>query len=106
MLAELTPIEIRDLIATQKNVLLIDVREPGEYAVARIEGAKLIPMRTLPEQLVSLPRDGEIVLYCHHGMRSEMAGDFLVKQGFSRVAHMLGGIDRWSDDVDTSVAKY
>jgi rhodanese-related sulfurtransferase len=106
MLTELTPTEIRDLMSTQPDVLLIDVREPGEYAIARIDGARLIPMRTLPDQLATLPRDGAIVLYCHHGMRSETAGEFLVGQGFSNVAHMVGGIDRWSDDIDASVAKY
>jgi rhodanese-related sulfurtransferase len=106
MLAELTPTEVRDKIASDTDALLIDVREPGEYAIARITGARLIPMRTLPEQLQNLSRDGQIILYCHHGMRSEMAGEFLVGQGFSNVAHMVGGIDRWSDDVDSSVPKY
>ena len=106
MLSNLTPLQIRDALATRSDVLLVDVREPAEYAVAHIDGATLIPMRTLPQQLGQLPRDHEIVLHCHHGMRSEMAGDFLLSQGFARVSHMVGGIDRWSDDVDPAVAKY
>lgn len=106
MLSNLTPLQIRDALATRSDVLLVDVREPGEHAVAHIDGAMLIPMRTLPQQLGQLPRDHEIILHCHHGMRSEMAGDFLLSQGFERVSHMVGGIDRWSDDVDPTVAKY
>ena len=106
MLSNLTPLQIRDTLAARHDVLLVDVREPAEYAVAHIDGATLIPMRTLPQQLEQLPRDHEIILHCHHGMRSEMAGDFLLSQGFARVSHMVGGIDRWSDDVDPTVAKY
>jgi len=106
MLSNLTPLQIRDALVTRSDVLLVDVREPGEHAVAHIDGAMLIPMRTLPQQLGQLPRDHEIILHCHHGMRSEMAGDFLLSQGFERVSHMVGGIDRWSDDVDPTVAKY
>ena len=106
MLSNRTPIEIRDALSARTDVVLVDVREPGEYATAHIDGAMLIPLRTLPQQLEALPRDREIILHCHHGMRSEMAGDFLLSQGFSRVSHMIGGIDRWSDDVDPTVAKY
>jgi rhodanese-related sulfurtransferase len=106
MLSNLTPAEIRDALATRTDLLLVDVREPAEYAIAHIEGATLMPMQTIPEQLATLPRDKEIMLHCHHGMRSEMAGNFLLAQGFSRVSHMVGGIDRWSDDVDPAIVKY
>lgn len=106
MLANLTPLEIRDALASRADILLVDVREPAEHAIAHIDGATLIPMRSLPVEIAALPLDREIILLCHHGMRSEMAGNFLLAQGFSRVSHMLGGIDRWSDDVDPAVAKY
>ena len=106
MVTNLTPVEIRDALATRSDVLLVDVREPAEHATARIDGALLIPLRTVPQSLEQLPRDKEIILHCHHGMRSEMAGNFLVAQGYPRVSHMVGGIDRWSDDVDSAVAKY
>lgn len=106
MLQNLTPLQIRDALAARNDVLLVDVREPAEHSIARIERATLMPMRTIPEQHATLPRDREIILLCHHGMRSEMAGQFLLAQGFSRVSHMVGGIDRWSDDVDPAVAKY
>jgi sulfur-carrier protein adenylyltransferase/sulfurtransferase len=106
MLSNLTPIEIRDALATRTDIVLVDVREPAEYATAHIDAATLIPLRSLPQRLETLPRDREIILHCHHGMRSEMAGDFLLSQGYLRVSHMVGGIDRWSDDVDPTVAKY
>lgn len=106
MLSNLTPLEIRNALAARTDVMLVDVREPAEYAIAHIEAATLIPLRTLPENFNTLPRDREIILHCHHGMRSEMAGDFLIAQGFTRVSHMMGGIDRWSDDVDSAVVKY
>ncbi|HYW49146.1 MAG TPA: rhodanese-like domain-containing protein [Gemmatimonadaceae bacterium] len=106
MLSNLTPLEIRDALAQRDDITLVDVREPVEHAIASIEGAILVPLRTLPERLDSLPREHEIMLLCHHGMRSEMAGNFLLAQGFSRVSHMVGGIDRWTDDVDSTIPKY
>ena len=105
-LVNLTPTEIRDALASRLDITLVDVREPAEHAIAHIDGAELVPLRTLPHQLGTLNRAHEIILLCHHGMRSEMAGNFLLAQGFERVSHMVGGIDRWSDDVDPSVAHY
>jgi rhodanese-related sulfurtransferase len=106
MLSNLTPVEVRDTIASRSDVVLVDVREPAEHAIAQIDGAMLIPLRSLPQSLDALPRHHEVILLCHLGMRSEMAGNFLLAQGFPRVSHMVGGIDRWSDDVDSSVQKY
>ena len=106
VLSDLTPSQVHDALAARRDVTLVDVREPAEYDIAHIEGATLIPLRTLPQQIDSLPRDHEIILLCHHGMRSEMAGNFLLVQGFPRVSHMVGGIDRWSDEVDSAIAKY
>jgi rhodanese-related sulfurtransferase len=106
MLANLTPLEVRDALGARTDITLIDVREPAEFAIAHIAGATLLPLQTLPAQLGMLSPENEIILYCHHGMRSGMAGNFLLAHGFSRVSHMIGGIDRWSDDVDPTTAKY
>lgn len=106
MLTNLTPTQVRDALATRTDVVLVDVREPAEYAIAHIDGATLMPMQGIPQQLATLPRDTEIILHCHHGLRSELAGNFLLAQGFARVSHMVGGIDRWSDEIDPTVAKY
>ncbi len=106
MLNDLSPTAIREALAARQDITLVDVREPAEHDTARIQGATLIPLRTLPQHVASLPREHEIILLCHHGMRSEMAGNFLLAQGFPRVSHMVGGIDAWSRDVDASVPLY
>jgi sulfur-carrier protein adenylyltransferase/sulfurtransferase len=87
-------------------VELIDVREPYEWQIARIEGARLLPLGRLAAGLSTLPRDREVVVYCHHGSRSRAAGEFLVAQGFDTVWNLTGGIDRWSTEVDPSVTQY
>jgi rhodanese-related sulfurtransferase len=77
-----------------ENLLLLDVREPAEYQVANL-GGKLIPLNTLPQHLQELDRDREMVLYCHSGMRSQYAAEFLQQNGFSRVTNLSGGILAW-----------
>ena len=85
---------------------LIDVREPYEHAIARIARARLIPLGMLPDSLSSLDARREVVLLCHHGMRSAAAAEFLHEQGFQRVWNLVGGIDAWSEDVDPGVRRY
>jgi adenylyltransferase/sulfurtransferase len=85
---------------------LIDVREPYEHAIARIPQARLIPTRTLPSVVGSLDPRREVVLLCHHGMRSAAAAEFLHQQGFQRVWNLTGGIDAWSEEVDPGVRRY
>ena len=88
--------------------LLLDCRGPDEHAIARIEGAVLIPMNELPERLAELERwrDGAIIVHCHHGVRSLRVAGFLQERGFPRVQSMRGGIDAWSVEVDPSVPRY
>jgi len=105
-IAHPTPRDIATRLAAGEAIQLVDVREPYEWAIARIQGARLIPLRTLPDAVSSLDRDREVVLYCHAGVRSERAAELLREAGFTRVASMVGGIDRWSEDVDPSVPKY
>ncbi len=88
------------------KLVLLDVREPWEHAVAKLEGSVLIPLGTLPQALTKLDKDTEIIAYCHHGMRSADATGFLVQQGFSNVKNLVGGIDAWSIQVDTAVPRY
>ncbi len=86
---------------------LIDVREPHEHHHAAISGAELKPLGQIPQWMRDLPdRDEEIVLHCHHGMRSDRACQFLAGQGFSNVKNLIGGIDEWSLKVDPSVPRY
>jgi adenylyltransferase/sulfurtransferase len=103
---ELEPRELADRLRRGDPVDVIDVREPYEWRIARIDGARLIPLSTFGAMAADLPRDRDLVLYCHHGTRSRAAAEFLVQQGFSRVWNLSGGIARWSADIDPTVATY
>jgi len=85
---------------------LIDVREPFEYEIARIDGAKLIPLGEIAERLDELERQQLIVVHCHSGMRSAQATRLLQQRGFTNVYNLEGGIDAWSDQIDPNVPKY
>jgi adenylyltransferase/sulfurtransferase len=85
---------------------LVDVREPFEYEIARIDGAHLIPLGEIAERLGELQRGQQIVVHCHSGMRSAQAVLLLQQRGFSNVYNLEGGIDAWSDQIDPSVPKY
>lgn len=103
---EITPAELAGRLQGAAPPFLLDVREPFEQAIARIEGATLIPVGELRSAVDRVPRDREIVTICHHGIRSASAAEFLRAQGFLRVLNMAGGIDRWSLDVDSRVPRY
>jgi sulfur-carrier protein adenylyltransferase/sulfurtransferase len=84
----------------------IDVREPNEYQIASIPGAKLIPMGDVPKRVGELDPNTEVIVHCKMGGRSAKACDFLRQSGFKDVKNMLGGITAWSDKIDPSVPKY
>jgi sulfur-carrier protein adenylyltransferase/sulfurtransferase len=85
---------------------LIDVREPFEYEIARIDGAKLIPLGEIADRMDELQREQAIVVHCHSGKRSAQAVRLLQQRGFSNVYNLEGGIDAWSDQIDPNVPKY
>lgn len=103
-------ISVEDLkakIDAKENFRLIDVREPSEYRTAKIEGAELKPLGQISQWAAELTnKDEEIILHCHHGMRSDRACQFLASQGFTKVKNLSGGIDEWSLRVDASVPRY
>ena len=102
-------IAARDLharMAGGEAVTLVDVREPHEAAIARIAGATLIPLGTLPARIAELDRAKEIVLLCHHGQRSQRALELLRQSGFAKLKNLRGGIDAWSREVDAGVPRY
>lgn len=88
------------------TLVVLDVREPDECAVATIQGTLCIPMGEIPARTNELPRDLPIAVLCHHGMRSAQVAAFLERAGFSTVFNIPGGIDRWSIDVDPSIPRY
>ncbi|MFN8666636.1 MAG: molybdopterin-synthase adenylyltransferase MoeB [Gemmatimonadaceae bacterium] len=103
---EITPRELAAKLERHDDFVLIDVRDPHEYAIARIPGARLIPLGGFGDAIPSLPQDTDIVIHCRSGARSAKAVRQLQSAGFTRVWNVAGGILRWSDDVDPTVAKY
>ncbi|HEX5832173.1 MAG TPA: molybdopterin-synthase adenylyltransferase MoeB [Gemmatimonadaceae bacterium] len=104
--ADITPAELADRLRRGETLEVIDVREPYEHAIARLPGARLVPLATVASAAGSLDPEREIVVHCHHGMRSARAAAILREAGFRRVRNLVGGIDRWSTDVDASVPRY
>jgi adenylyltransferase/sulfurtransferase len=104
---EITPEELQAELARKgSNLVLIDVREPHEWDIAHIEGARLIPLGQLPERLAELDGHAEIVTHCHHGVRSMKALALLKGAGFSRVRSLAGGIDAWADRIEVGMPRY
>ena len=104
-MSEITPSELAKRLAAHEEFTLIDVREPYEWQIGRIEGARLIPLGTLQDEISTLDSAKEIVVYCRSGKRSADAVRQLNAAGF-RATNVTGGILRWSDEVDPSVPKY
>jgi rhodanese-related sulfurtransferase len=106
---EITPAELAEIVssAAPENVVLLDVREPVEYAVARIEGSVLMPMGDVPSRAnQELDPDTHIIAICHHGVRSMNVALWLRNQGFEQAQSLRGGIDAWSTLVDPTVPRY
>lgn len=103
---EMTPAELRVERARNANLLLLDVREPFEWNIVHLEGARLIPLGQLPARLRELDGHADIVAYCHHGMRSLQAVEILRAAGFSKVRSLEGGIDAWSQEVEPTLPRY
>jgi len=106
---EIAPREVKQRIDAGELLRLIDVREPSEFAITRIEGAELIPMGTVPGRLQHLDAaadESTLIVFCHHGVRSLNVVHWLREQGVTACQSMAGGIDRWSQEVDSSVPRY
>jgi adenylyltransferase/sulfurtransferase len=98
--------ELKQKLDRGEKVVLIDVREPWEYNIAKIESAQLIPLGTLAAEYKKLDPGTEIIMHCHMGMRSMDATQFLLQQGFKNVKNLTGGINAWSQQIDPSVPRY
>ncbi len=103
---EITPKELEARLRRRDAFDLVDVREPYELDIARLDGARSVPLATLAESLHTLDSAKDIVVMCRSGARSAKAVRQLQGAGFRRVWNLAGGILRWSDDVDPSVPKY
>lgn len=105
---ELTPRQVMSLRRDDPSAVLLDCRLAEEYAIARLDGAVLVPMHEMPDHMESLRQYAgrRIVVYCHRGVRSLRVAAWLREQGFAGACSMVGGIDRWSTEVDASVPRY
>ncbi len=96
------------LAAAAEPPLLLDVREPWEFAICHLDGSELLPMRGIPAAVAAgrLPRDREIVVICHHGIRSRQVAMFLELQGYDRIINLQGGVDAWARELDPQLPTY
>ena len=103
---EIDVVELKQKMDRGDDFVLIDVREPHEYQICQIPGAKLIPLGEFPRRVHEFNPDGDIVIHCRSGVRSAKACAVLRQNGFKHVRNVVGGILAWSDKVDPSVPKY
>ncbi len=103
---EITPAELKARLDSGEKLVLVDVREPWEHEICRIEGARLVPLGALAASLNTLPDADEVICYCHHGMRSLDAAAWLRFQGFEKAKSLAGGIERWSVEVNPKITRY
>ncbi len=104
----ITPLELKDLIDSDKPIFLVDVREPAEWEIVRIPGATLIPKDEIlrGDALASLPQDRQIVMYCKSGVRSAETLAAVKAAGFKDAVHVQGGVTSWVNQVDPSLPSY
>ena len=100
------PIDLKRHLDGGAMPMLLDVREPWEYEKCHLNDSTLIPMQEIPKHLEELRDKNEIVVICHHGMRSQQVGMYLEQQGIENIINLYGGIDAWAQEVDQSMPTY
>ena len=105
---QITPPQLADWLqdAARPAPVLLDVREPSEFAYCAIPGSLPMPMASVPARMQELDPDAEIVVICHHGVRSYHAARFLEHQGFTHIYNLTGGVDAWAKQADPSMPTY
>jgi rhodanese-related sulfurtransferase len=106
VIGKIDPVTLKARLDKGESVLILDVREPFEIALAPFPGATHIPMGDIPSRLTELDPDRETVVVCHHGVRSAQVATYLARMGFEHVLNLSGGIDAWSEDADPSTPRY
>ena len=104
-----TPLEIDVTTAARllrEGALMVDVREPAEVSTCSIDGSRHITMRQIPDYLAELPRDRQLLILCHVGVRSLRVTQFLRANGFAQVSNVAGGINAWAEQIDPNLARY
>jgi sulfur-carrier protein adenylyltransferase/sulfurtransferase len=108
MSESITATELATWLKSEKPPRLLDVREPEEFAIVSLPGAVLVPLGQVPDQVEELEnwREEPVVVYCHHGMRSLHAIEFLKHAGFTKLLNLTGGIDAWAREVEPTMGRY
>lgn len=106
MVRQLTARDVHQRLKDGGELVILDVREPGEISTASLPGTLNIPMREILARVEELPKDKEMVVMCHHGMRSMQVAGYLAQHGFDKIYNLSGGIDAWSKEVDPAVPLY
>jgi adenylyltransferase/sulfurtransferase len=107
MVSQISPRELAKRIENGQTVRLLDVRQPWESQLASLPGSIHIPLNELPQRSREIETTaGVVVVYCHHGIRSLSAADFLQRLGHRDVTSLAGGIDAWSCEVDPNIPRY
>lgn len=107
MIRQLTVHELKTrLDEGKKDFTLLDVREPWELNICSLPDALSVPMRAIPARYMDLPKDQDIVVVCHHGVRSQQVAYFLERAGFTRLNNLVGGVNAWAREVDPKMATY
>jgi rhodanese-related sulfurtransferase len=107
MIRQLTVSELKQKLDQEPDKLLVlDVREPWELNVCSLPGAVTIPMREVPARTEELPKDAELAIMCHHGIRSQQVALYLERVGFGKLHNVVGGIDAWAREIDKKMPTY
>ena len=103
---EITPRELKDRLDRNERPVLVDVRDDWETKLCRLDNALHIPMEELEFRTEELNPADDIVVYCHHGVRSAAVADYLRRLGFTQVRNLAGGLDAWARSVEPSMRRY
>jgi len=106
MIKRFSPVQVKNIIESEAQIKLIDVREKWEYQIAKLENAELVPLGEFVAYSRNLNHEDKIVIYCHHGVRSFNACNYLFENGFKDIVNLEGGIDAWSREIDNSIPVY
>ncbi len=106
MIPEILPQDLKARLDKGDQPVLLDIREPEEVAIVHLPGSVHIPMGEVPGRLHELDPDKEIIVYCHHGVRSLRVAQFLAQRDFDKVVNLTGGIDAWAIEVEPGMRRY
>ena len=107
MIQQMTVTELQQrLQEPARDFVIIDVREPWEAEVCALPGADLIPMGQIPGRVDEIDREQDVIVVCHHGIRSQQVAYYLQNAGFEKLFNLRGGIDAWAREIDPSMATY